>query len=67
MENNPLTFTMAFVGGKTIDVLACDIIEVTYQAECLKVTYNKRDSKDKVYVDCTAYPQSLTQKQPEKQ
>jgi hypothetical protein len=64
METDALTFTMTFVGGKTIDVLACDIIEVTYQTECLKVTYNKRASNGKVYVDCTAYPQRLSQKQP---
>lgn len=67
MENNPLTFTMTFIGGRTIDVLACDIISIVAQTECLKVTYNKRDSRGGVYVDCTAYPQSLTQKQPEKQ
>lgn len=65
METNTLTFTMTFVGGKTIDVLACDIIEVIYQTECLKVTYNKRDTTGDVYVDCTAYPQRLTQKQHE--
>lgn len=65
METSALTFTMTFIGGRTIDVLACDIIEVLPQVECLKVTYNKRNSKGDVYVDCTAYPQSLTQKQPE--
>lgn len=65
METPTLTFTMTFIGGKTIDVLACDIIKIEAQAECLKVTYNKRNSKGDVYVDCTAYPQSLTQKQPE--
>lgn len=65
METPALTFTMTFLEGRTIDVLACDIIEVLPQTGCLKVTYQKRDKHGNQFVDCTAYPQSLTQKQPE--
>lgn len=64
-KHKPLTFTLHFLGGKTLDMPACDIISIKPNDTSIKVHYQVRDKNGDVYTDTYAYCLEITQKQPD--